>query len=166
MNAAGQYNQATSAAAIVATEAEKRALNNATDRIRTYYAARDAGRIGRENDRGNRADAEELARRAHAAAPRTLTTNQIDPVSGELHWPAFFMAPRFDSQRSVVEDCAGNWVRDGQLNFDDQTQMRENIGTLFAALKSQIGAMPPKEYIACRSFLESLLNGATHAALQ
>ena len=166
VNATGQYNQATSAAAVKATEAESRAMNNATERVHTYYAARDAGRAARDNERGNHPDAEELARRAHAAAPRTLTTNQIDPVTGELRWPAFFKAARFDQQRSAIHDSAVKWVRDGQLNFDDQTRVRENIGVLFAALKSQIGAMPSDEYVASRSFLESLLHSTTHAALE
>ena len=164
-SAAGKYNQATSAAAIKATEADNLELKNATGRVRTYYAARDAGRIARENERGNRPGAEELARRAHEAAPRTLTSNQIDPVSGNVRWPAFFKAARFDQQRSAVNDSAVNWVREGQLNFDDRAQMRENIGGLFTALKSQISAMPPKEYLECRSFLESLLNSTAHSAL-
>lgn len=63
-NATGQYNQATSAAAVKATEAESRAMNNAMEKVHAYYAARDAGRNARDNERGKAPDAAEIARRA------------------------------------------------------------------------------------------------------
>jgi hypothetical protein len=44
--------------------------------------------------------------------------------------------------------------------------MRTNIGAIYTALKSRINIMPSQEYIACRSFLDSLLHATTHARLE
>jgi hypothetical protein len=166
ISAAGKYNRDTAAAAVNATEAESKAMKNAVDRVGTYYAVREAGRVAREKERGPRPDAEELTRRAVAAAPRNLNTNQIDPVSGELHWPSFLQEARFESQRTAISDCAMNWVRYGELTYDQQTRIRENIGTMFESLQSQVDVMPPQDYVACRSFLNSLLYATTHTVLQ
>ena len=163
--AAGQYNRDTAAAAVKATQADSQAMKNDVDRIRTFYAMREAGRIGRENERGPRPDAEELARRAHVGVPRALTTNQIDPVNGDLHWPGFFQDPRFERARMEINDNAVNWVRYGELSFYDRSRMRENVSKLFEELNSQIDALPPQEYTACRSFLGSLLYATTHSML-
>lgn len=165
MSAAGQYNRETAAAAVQATEADSQAMKNAVDRVKTFYAVREAGRIARENARGPRPDAEELARRARAGVPRALTTNQIDPVSGDLHWPGYFEDPRFQSQRTKINDYAVDWVHYGKLSFYDRMRMRENVGKLLEDLNSQIDTLPPQEYTASRSFLSSLLYATTHSML-
>jgi hypothetical protein len=58
-----------------------------------------------------------------------------------------------------------NWVRYGELSFYDRSRMRENVSKLFEELNSQIDALPPQEYTACRSFLGSLLYATTHSML-
>ncbi len=94
-----------------------------------------------------------------------MTTNQIDPVSGELHWPTGLQDSRFGDVRTAIGDLAANWVRYGELTGDDQALMRANIGILYQGLKSQIGYLPPQEYVASRNFLDSLLYATTRAVL-
>ncbi len=65
----------------------------------------------------------------------------------------------------MINEGAANWVRYGELSFNDQTRVRRSIGEMFGDLRSNIDTMPPQEYVACRSFLNSLLYATTRAVL-
>ena len=165
ISAAGQYNLATSAAAINMTQAQSNEMRNQVQGVQTFWEMRNLGRAEREKERGPRPTPEELARRAHAGAPSPLNTTQIDPVTGELHWPSALQQSGFDAQRNVVGEFAVKWVKYGALDYTDQTQVRENIDAMFDSLKSQIRAIPPQDYVACRTFLQSLLYATTRTTL-
>ena len=161
ISAQGQANLANSAAAINWTQAESNSLQNQVQGVQTFWAMRDIGREEREKERGPRPTPEELARRARAGAPRQLNTNQIDPVSGELHWPSALQQPMFNAQRAPVDEYAAKWVKYGSLDYSDQMGMRQNVDGMFDTLKGQITAIPPQDYTQCRSFLQSLLYATT-----
>jgi len=165
ISAKGQYNLATSAAAINMTQAESNQLRNDVQGVQTFWQMRDSGRAERDKERGPVPTAEEMARRARAAAPRALTPNQIDPVSGTLYWPSALQDPSFEAQRSVVNGCTTNWVKYGGLNYADQRQVRETIDAMYDSLKSQISSIPPQDYLACRMFLQSVLYATTRTTL-
>ena len=165
ISAAGQYNLDTSAAAINMTEAQSNQLRDNVQGVQTFWQMRDIGRAEREQERGPRPTPEELARRARAGAPRALTTSQIDPVSGVLYWPAVLQHASFQAQRSAVEEYTVRWVKYGGLDYDDQSQVREKIDTMFEKVKSQITSIPPQDYVACRTFLQSLLYATTRTTL-
>ena len=126
---------------------------------------RDIGRAEREKERGPRLTPEQLARMARDGAPRGLSTSQIDPVSGELYWPAALQDAGFQAQRGAVDEYTAKWVKYGALDYADQTQVRENIDGMFDGLKSQIRSIPPQDYVACRTFLQSLLYATTRTTL-
>jgi hypothetical protein len=161
ISAHGQANLANSAAAINWTQAESNSLQNQVQGVQTFWAMRDIGREEREKERGPRPTPEELARRARAGAPRQLNTNQIDPVTGQIHWPSALQQPDFNDQRAPVDDLAAKWVKYGSLDYNDQTMMRQNVDGMFDTLKGQITAIPPQDYTQCRSFLQSLLYATT-----
>ncbi len=69
INAEGNYNRNTAAAAKYAAEATDQAMKNQVDWVRTYYAKRELARADREKERGPRPTMEEVARWARAAAP-------------------------------------------------------------------------------------------------
>jgi hypothetical protein len=161
ISAQGQANLANSAAAINWTQAESNSLQNQVQGVQTFWAMRDIGAAEREKERGPRPTPEELARRARAGAPRQLNTNQIDPVSGEIHWPSALQQPVFNEQRAPVDTLAAKWVKYGSLDYSDQTSMRQNVDGMFDTLKGQISAIPPQDYTQCRSFLQSLLYATT-----
>ena len=165
ISSAGQYNLATSAAAVNMTQAQSNELRNQVQGVQTFWEMRNLGRAEREKERGPRPTPEELARMARAGAPSGLSTSQIDPVSGALYWPAVLQDPNFQSQRSVVDECTARWVKYGGLDYADQTQVRDNIDSMFDGLKSQIRSIPPQDYVACRTFLQSLLYATTRTTL-
>ena len=169
ISAAGQYNLATSAAAINMTEAQSNEMRNQVQGVQTFWAMRDIGAEERAKERlrlnGPPPTPEQLARRARDGAPRGLSASQIDPVSGALYWPAVLQDANFQTQRSAVDEYAAKWVKYGALNYADQTQVRENIDAMFDGLKSQISSIPPQDYVACRTFLQSLLYATTRTTL-
>jgi hypothetical protein len=165
ISAAGQYNRDTSAAAINMTEAQSNDLRNRVQGVQTFWEMRDIGRAGREAERGPRPTPEELARRARAGVPLALTTSQIDAVSGALYWPAALQNASFQSQRSAVDEYTARWAKYGGLDYADRAQVRENIDVIFDSLKSQITSIAPQDYVACRTFLQSLLYATTRTTL-
>ncbi len=66
ISSAGEYNLATSAAAINMTEAQSKQLSNNLQGAQTFWAMRDLGRAERAKERGPRPTPEELARLARA----------------------------------------------------------------------------------------------------
>jgi hypothetical protein len=165
ISAAGQAHLANSAAAINYTQAESNQLRNNVQGVQTFWQMRDIGRAEREKERGPRLTPEQLARIAHDGAPRQLNTNQIDPVTGAIRWPGPLQDSEFQSQRGTVDEFAAKWVKYGALDYTEQKQMRENIDSMFDSLKSQISSIPPQDYVACKSFLQSLLYATTRTTL-
>ena len=163
ISAQGQAHLANSAAAINWTQAQSNEMRNNVQGVQTFWAMRDIGAAERAKERGPKPTPEELARRARAGAPRPLNTNQIDPVSGQLHWPAYLTQDIFKDQRAPVDECATKWVKYGTLDYADQTTVRQNIDAMFDALKDQISSMQPPDYVQCRSFLQSLLYATTRS---
>jgi len=165
ISSAGQYNLDTSAAAVNWTQAQSNEMQNRVQGVQSYWEMRNIGAAEREKLRGPRPTPEELARRARAGAPRGLNASQIDPVSGALYWPGPLQDADFQTQRSVVDEYTAKWVKYGGLDYTDQTQVRENIDTMFDGLKSQISSIPPQNYVTCRTFLQSLLYAITRTTL-
>jgi hypothetical protein len=165
ISAAGSYNLATSAAALNMTQVQHNDMANQQQWVNTFYEMRAAGRAGRAAERGPNLTAEQIARMARDGAPAALTPSQMEPVSGRLDWPSALQDPSFAPQRSEVDQLAAKRAEYGGLAYSDQTQFREAVDTMFDALKSQIREIPPQDYVACRSFLRSLLYSVTKTDL-
>ncbi len=165
VSAAGQYNLATSAAAINMTQAQSDEMRVRIQSVETFYALRAVGRALRESERGPRPTPEELARRARAGAPRPLDSSQVDPVSGVLFWPLALQDASFETQRVALQEYVVRWMKYGALDYAEQGQVRENIDAMFDTLKSQIASMSPQDYVECRVYLQSLLYATTRSML-
>ncbi len=165
ISSAGQYNLATSAAAVNLSQAKSNEVRNKVQAARAYWEIRNLARLGREKERGPRPTPEELSRRAHAAAPRRLSAQQIDLVSGTLFWPVVLQDASFAARRTALSEYTARWLKYGGLDYADQAQVRENIDAMFDVLKSQIASIPPQDYVESRVFLQSLKVATTHSVL-
>jgi hypothetical protein len=165
INSAGQYNLATSLAAVNITSAQSNELRNQVQAVQAFWAKRNIGAAERQRERGPRPSPEEFARMARAAAPRTLNAGQIDPASGDLNWPPALQYEIFASHRSAIDQCTAKWAKYGALDYTDQERVRAHVNAAFNKLKSQIAFVPPHDYIECRAFLESLLFSTTRSVL-
>jgi hypothetical protein len=165
ISSAGQYNLATSAAAVNMIQAESKEMKNLIQGVQAFWEMRNFGHMQRATERGPRPVQEELARRARAGALRALSTSEMDPVSGVLFWPVALQDDSFNAQRIALDEYAVRWAKLGGLNYTDQAQVRENINAMFDVLKSQITSVPPQEYAESRTFLQSLLFTITRNVL-
>ena len=166
ISAAGQYNLNTSAAAINATQAQSNAMQNQIQAVNTFWETRNIGRAQRAAERGPVLTPEQLARIAHEGVPRALTPSQIDPVTGKLNWPGPLLDTSFDSQRGQLDEVTAKWVNYGGLDYSDKNLVRETVHSLFGGLKAKIRDIPPQDYVASRTFLQSLIYATTKTTLQ
>jgi hypothetical protein len=165
ISAAGEYNLATSAAAVNMTQADSNQLRNDVQGVQTFWQMRDIGAAERAQERGPRPTTEEFARRARAGLPAPLSASQIDPVTGVLYWPGPLQDASYQTQKSAIEQCTAKWVKYGGLDYTSQTQVRDNVESMFTSLKAQIQSIPSQDYVMCRSFLTSLLYATTRTTL-
>lgn len=166
ISSAGQYNLATSAAAVNMTQAYRNQLQNDMLATNTYFAMREANRAARERERGPRLTTEQLVKIAHDGAPRPLTSAQEDPITGSLRWPSALQESVFADQRAAVDQMFAKRAAYGGLPYSDQMLVKKNVDAMYAGLKSQIKQIPPQDYVACRDFLRTLNYTAAKSDLQ
>ncbi len=166
ISAAGSYNQATSEAAINMTQAQRAAIQNSQLYANTYFEMRAANRAARAAEKGPRPTMEQLVRIAQQGAPRPLPTGALDPVSGGVAWPELLKTADYDPQRTALDDLFARRAELGGLGFSDQTKARQAVDGMFATLKGQIRSVPSDQYVASRSFLNSLAYAAAKTDLE
>ncbi len=165
ISAKGNYNLSTSAAAVNMTQAEKNSIQNAQLRTDTYFQMRATNRAAQKAEAGPPPTMEEIARIAREGAPRPVTAQQMNPMTGQINWPAALQQDVFAPQRQDLEQIVTKQVKYGGLSFTDQMQARKTIETMFSELKTMITAMPPQDYTNSRSFLNSMIYATCKAQL-
>jgi hypothetical protein len=166
ISSAGSYNLSTSEAAINMTQAQRAAIQNDQLYANTYFDMRAANRAARAAERGPRPTMEQLVRIAQVGAPRPLPTGALDPVSGGVVWPELLMTADYDPQRTELNELFARRAELGGLGFSDQTKARQAVEGMFATLKGQIRSVPSDQYVASRSFLNSLAYAAVKTDLE
>jgi hypothetical protein len=157
ISAKGNYNLSTSAAAVNMTQAQKNEIQNAQLYTDTYFQMRATNRAARKAEAGPPPTMEEIARIAREGAPRPVTNQQVNPVTGQINWPTALSQDVFTQDREQLEQIVAKQVKYGSLNFTDQMSARKTIEDMFAELKSQIASLPPQDYSTSRSFLNSMI---------
>jgi hypothetical protein len=119
-----------------------------------------------EKERGPHPSMEQLARIAADGVPKPISNSEVDPVSGAVvAWPDLLQDDQFAAPRKEVEQLLAKQASDGRLGFTDQKQARTTIDGMFHELKSEITQVPPQQYVASRSFLQSLIYSMTKTEL-
>lgn len=165
ISAKGDYNLSTSAAAVNMTQAQKNEIENRQQWTNTYFEMRQTNRAARAAEAGPPPTMEQIVRMAHDGVPKPLGPGQMDPVSGKLRWPDALQEAGFASQRAELEQLFATQARYGGLSYADQMKVRKATDAMSSELKAQIRDMPPQDYVACRSFLQSLTYAATKTEL-
>jgi hypothetical protein len=165
ISAQGNYNLSTSAAAINMTQAQRNEIQNRQMWTNTYFDMRATQRAATAAERGPPPSREQLARLAAEGAPRPLSSHQVDPVSGKVHWPSLLEDPLFADQRGAIEPLMAKQAQYGRLGLSDQNQAGAAIEGMTAKLKEQIRNVPPQQYVEASSFLRSLMFNVTRAQL-
>jgi hypothetical protein len=165
ISAAGNYNLATSAAAVNTTQAIKQDIVNRQDATNAYFAMQETNRAARAAKRGPRASEEQLVRMAAQAAPKPIDASDFDPVSGQVHWPELLRGDAFQQQRAIVDQLLVKQAHYGKLGLADHEQVTQALESMIDRLRDMINTVPTQEYINGKNFLKSLTYGITKAQL-
>ncbi len=166
MSGAGNLHLSNSAAAINWTQAQKNEIQNKQLGATTYFQMRDENQAWTKAQRGPPPTKEEMARWAREAAPKPVSTSQVDPASGKINWPAALTQDNYSDQRAVLDQLMAKEAEYGRLSYSDQLEARNTIETMFGTLKSQITQIPPMDYVASRDFLRSLIYATSKCGLE
>jgi hypothetical protein len=95
--------------------------------------------------------------------PAPLTSDQFNPETGEITWPAALQQARFAEDREQLEELFAMQSR-GSGTDDTARKISVLIRLLEIKLKDEIGSIPQDEYTAASNFLASLRQNAWVAA--
>lgn len=106
---------------------------------------------------------EQLYRMAQIGLPKTLSANQLDPVTGDIAWPLVLRDEPFESYRQTAQKFFHESVANQQsFSYASYDQLREASDECLAALKSRLKSYRPSDYIQAKKFVESLTYAAQH----
>jgi hypothetical protein len=157
VSAKGDYNLSTSAAAVNMTQAQSKEIENRQQYTNAYFDMRATNTAARKAERGPQLSAEALARLAHEQAPKPLSPGEVNTVTGKLNWPGPLQLDGFAMDRNSLESLFGAHSQMGALNYTDRIEARKIINDIAKQLKGHIRDIPGPDYIASKSFLESLM---------
>ena len=157
IRAAGAANLLNSEAARNYEEARSRYLENRLQATDTYFQMRSRNRAYREDERRPRPTSEELFRLAKARAPDRLSPSELDPISGEIVWPAALRDPRFAATQQRLERMFAYWAEHSrQLTVNQMAELQATIDQLTEELMLVVEVVPANTYAEARRFLASL----------
>lgn len=166
ISAAGNYNLATSAAAVNMTQAQRNEIQNRQLYTDTYFQMKETNEAYQKAHRNPKPTMEQLTKIARDGVPAPLSASQQDALTGRLAWPFALQDPSFDSGRQDVDQMYAKFATYGGLDYADQMKVRGTIDDLSAKLTAQIRDIPPSDFMACRNFLRSTLFTLTKTGLQ
>jgi hypothetical protein len=157
ISAKGDYNLSTSAAAVNMTQAQSKEIQNHQQYTNTYFEMRATNKAATEAEEGPKPTAEQLARLAKETAPKTLSPGEVNEVTGKLNWPSALTLDMFAADRQQVDALYHSFSQLGALDYASQVKAREIINSMNDKLKAQVRTLPTPDYVACKSFLKSLM---------
>ncbi len=166
ISAQGDYNLATSAAAVNMTQAQRQEIENRAQWTQTYFDMRAVNRQARAAERGPRPTMEQMVRIAHEGIPAPLSPSQVDPVTGKIDWPTLLQTEAYAPQRTDLDQLMAKRATLGGLGYSDQEKAHDAIDTIMATMKTQIREVPSALYLASRNFLSSLLYATCKSQLE
>jgi hypothetical protein len=165
ISARGDAALSASAAAVNLTQAQANDIKNRQDWTNTYFEMQATNKAARDAARGKPLTMEQLANIAHQGVPKPLDKSQLNPVSGKLNWPGPLQQDDFASRRAEMDKYMEQYTTYGGLSYADQTKVKQIVNSMFKDLKSQISTIPSDEYLAARSFLNSVLFASAKARI-
>jgi hypothetical protein len=165
ISAAGDYNLATSAAAVNLTEAQRNDIQNRQMNTQAYFDIRAINRASRAQAAGPKPTMEQLTRIARQGAPEGLQSGQFDPVSGQIAWPKTLLDEIFGLPRATVDQLFVKRAAQGDLGISDHSALRQAVESMSAQLKAHIKDVKPQDYVDARKFLQNVMYTAAQRSL-
>jgi hypothetical protein len=165
ISAKGDYNLSTSAATVNLTQAQKQYIENRQTATQTYFDMQEINRSARVAKKSQQLSQEQLVRIAAEAAPKKLGSNEIDFVSGQIHWPALLQKEEFANERAALEKLSLKRAQYGSLGASDRDAAGQLVSTMSVKLKELVKTASAQQYVASKNFLKSLMYAVTGTVL-
>lgn len=157
VRSAGSYNLDTSRAAVNVEEARKAYIQNRELAQETWFDMRRRNDAYRAEKRGPAPTSEQIFRINAQRAPSRLNDDQIDPVTGELHWPLLLTSAIYDPYRKVIDKGFETRSQQGSIkSFDKQQDLVKAVDGMYDALKKRIRDYEPQQFVEANRFMEAL----------
>ncbi|PQO33927.1 hypothetical protein [Blastopirellula marina] len=157
VRSAGSYNLDTSRAMVNVEDARKAYIQNRELAQETWFDMRRRNDAYRAEKRGPAPTSEQIFRINAQRAPSRLNDDQIDPVTGELHWPLLLTSAIYDPYRKVIDKGFEVRAQQGSFkSFDKQQSLVKAVDTMYDVLKKRIRDYEPQQYVDANRFMEAL----------
>jgi len=157
VRSAGAANVMNSAAMINVEDARSKNIENRQKATETYFEMKRINREYREQTKRPRPTSEQLFRLAKEAAPGRPDPTELDPVTGEIAWPAALTKDQYEEHRSSLETLFAQRAQSSnQLNLEQSEEIREHIRAMQGKLKAEITDIPPQAFTQANAFLKRL----------
>jgi len=157
VRSAGAANLMNAQAAGYYEEARSINIDNHLKYTKTYFEMKRANKEYRDATKAPRPTSEQLFRLAKDATPKSLTPDQLDPVTGQINWPEVLLTSDFDETRASLETLyAERASASGKINMDQFNQIRQSTRQMQTELKGKINDLPPQVFSGANAFIKKL----------
>jgi hypothetical protein len=161
VRSAGEANLLNSQAAQNYEGARSMYLDNRMKYTKTYFEMKQYNKDYRNANKAPRPTSEQLFRLAKDATPKTLPSDQLDPVTGKIGWPDVLLTSDFDDCRKSLEALyAERADASGKINFAQYTEIKQTTQQMQDLLKQKLNDMPPQVFTGANAFLKQLAHTA------
>jgi hypothetical protein len=153
IRAQGDYNLATATALTNVEEARARYIENVNKWTQAYFQMREANQSYQIQKRErNKHTPQALAKAAEV--PR-LGRDELDSVTGKLHWPDALMSDQFAKYRDEI-DHLFELRGVTSLRADAASKLRAATEEMTEILRTNIENLTVADFVAARKFLDRL----------
>jgi len=136
--------------------AEKQFIENRGKYLQQFWDGRQLWREQTALERGPRHGPEFYSRVSRYDMPARLSATQLDAISGRIMWPILLRTETNVGVRAELERLFVARSANGGLTAEEYMQVTRLTETLLNDLQTQVAAMPPKEYVVAKRFVQSL----------
>jgi hypothetical protein len=149
----GMANLMNSQAAGNYEDARKKYIENRAQATETYFQMRDYNKKARAAERGSPLSSEQYVRLAKQQAPDRLGVTQLDPLTGQISWPAQLRQPEYAQDRALIEQLFRERANGVDFNYGD---IHQACTALQEKLKANLASFTPNDFITAKKFVDSL----------
>jgi hypothetical protein len=153
IQAEGAYNLMTAQAAIAAQQAESQYLQNRLAATQTYFEMRQMNKQYRDQERAKPMSSEALTHYYEQMKPKRMAATQLDPVTGQIAWPAPLQDEAYASYREQLDSLYKQRAQHKDFSYNDVRLSAEAMQTEF---RKHLAEFAPQEFENSNKFIEAL----------
>ncbi|MDA1053845.1 MAG: hypothetical protein O3C40_25635 [Planctomycetota bacterium] len=145
-----------SEAAINLTQAQSNSISNHLQYTQTYFQMKTINQQYRDAQRKPPPTQQQAIRMSKSKLPDRLSTNKLDPLTGELAWPLGLRLDAFEEDRQRLDDLYAKRADKGFLSPDEYIEIKQLTGVMSEELRKYAQQLGGNASIEARKFLQSL----------